>query len=63
MSSPIDEMINAPRNVDMPESVSSSFGYIALTDVERWMSGALSALPFSIAMAGGSKVYTERMRR
>jgi len=50
MSSPTDDMMDAPLSVEMPLSVSSSLGYIALTEVERCKSGALSALPFSIAM-------------
>jgi hypothetical protein len=50
----MDATIQAPRVVDMAASVSSSLVYIALTDVERWMSGARSALPFSIVMAAGN---------
>jgi hypothetical protein len=43
--------MKAPLVVEMPPSMSSSLWYIALTDVERWISGARSALPFRIVMA------------
>lgn len=47
----MDEMMNDPLVVEMPLSVSSSLVYIALTDVERWIRGARSALPFCTAIA------------
>jgi hypothetical protein len=47
----MDATIQAPRVVEMAASASSSLVYIARTDVERWMSGARSALPSSTVMA------------
>jgi hypothetical protein len=58
-SSPTEAIIHVPLAVEMPLSVSSSFGYIALTDVERCSSGALSALPFSRTMAGARENHGE----
>jgi hypothetical protein len=56
-------MMNDPLAVEISFSFSSSFGYIALTDVERWSSGARSALPFSIAIAGLRKGYKKVQRK
>lgn len=47
--------MNDPLVVEMSFSVSSSLVYIALTDVERWISGARSALSFCIAMSSDIK--------
>jgi hypothetical protein len=55
-------MMNDPLAVEISFSVSSSFGYIALTDVERWSSGARSALPCSIAIAGFREGATKRYK-
>jgi hypothetical protein len=50
MSKPIDANMKAPRVVDIAGTGSSSFGYIALTEVDRCSNGARSAPAFSIVM-------------
>jgi hypothetical protein len=50
MSKPIDANMKAPRVVDMAGTGSSSFGYIALTEVDRCSNGARSAPAISIVM-------------
>jgi hypothetical protein len=62
MSSPMDDIMNAPRVVEMFVSDSSSLVYIALTDVERWMSGARSARPSRIVMAESFCVNRRKVR-
>lgn len=49
----MDPIMKAPLVVDMSDSESSSLVYTARTDVERWMSGARSARPFSLTMLEG----------
>ena len=59
MSRPMDDIMKAPRVVDMFVPGSSSLVYIALSDVERWMSGARSALPSNIVMFEALRVNRE----
>jgi hypothetical protein len=55
----MDDNMNAPRVVDIFVPGSSSLVYIALTDVERWMSGARSALPSNTVMSEAFRVNRE----
>lgn len=46
----MDAIMQEPLVVDISDSDSSSLVYIALTDVDRCMSGARSARPFWVTM-------------